>query len=94
MRRENNVTHIYKYKLEETAVQSFTCKAVKILDIQIQYGNPVMWAIIDDDIDERTVTIVRVMTGPDAPRVVQDLQYITTTSYAGIVYHWFYLMTQ
>lgn len=82
--------NIYKYPLEWKPAQTVKCKAVKILDIQIQNGQPVMWAIATTDAKEHVVGIIMQNTGTDVLALVEEFTYISTTQIDGFVGHWFY----
>lgn len=83
------MANIYKFDLNFEQVQTIKCKAVKILDIQIQNGKPVMWAITRVDAEERNVGIVMQGTGTDVLAIVEDLTHVSTTQHNGYVWHWF-----
>lgn len=82
--------NIYKYKLDLTQAQSIKCRAIKILDIQIQNGNPVMWVMEKADAEEKEIGIVMQPTGMDVMELIEDLTYVSTTQDTeGLVWHWF-----
>lgn len=83
------MANIYKYGLEWKPVQTIKCKAVKILDIQIQNGKPVMWAVTRVDAEEQNVGIVMQGTGTDVLAIVNELAHVSTTQHNGYVWHWF-----
>lgn len=83
------MSNIYKYELKWKPVQTVKCKAVKILDIQIQNGTPVMWAVTSVDAKERAIDIIMQGTGMDVLAIVEDLTHISTTQFNGYVWHWF-----
>lgn len=89
-KEERMMANIYKYNLELTQVQTIKCKAIKILDIQIQNDHPVMWAITKVDAEEQDVNIIMQGTGMDVLAIVEDLTHISTTQdNRGFVWHWF-----
>lgn len=83
------MANIYKFNLGWKPVQTVRCKAIKILDIQIQNGQPVMWVITNVDAEERNIGIVMQGTGMDVLAIVEEFTHISTTQDRGYVWHWF-----
>lgn len=83
------MANIYKFDLEWKPVQTVRCKAVKILDIQIQNGKPVMWAVTSAFVEERDVGIIMQGTGTDVLSIVEDYSHVSTIQCDGYVWHWF-----
>lgn len=80
--------NIYKYKLDFSQTQTVFCRAIKILDIQIQDGRPVMWTVEKTDIEEKEINIIMQPTGTGVA-LVENLAYVSTTQTNGFVWHWF-----
>lgn len=81
--------NIYKYELEWMCIQQLTCNAVKILDIQVQNGKPVLWAVVSEDEKEARFNIYMRTTGGPLPNPVNIGSYISTTQHNSFVAHWF-----
>lgn len=83
------MVNIYKFVLKFEHVQTIRCKAIKILDIQIQDGKPVLWVVTRDDAEERNVGIVMQGTGTGVFASYRTLVPVSTTQINGYVWHWF-----
>jgi len=83
------MTNIYKYNLDWTTTQTVKCRAIKILDIQIQNEQPVMWVVTSDDVEEQKINILLGITGGNVLEAVKKFCYISTTQCNGFVGHWF-----
>lgn len=82
---------IYKYSLEITDEQIIRMpKDSKILCVQNQNGVPCIWALIDLDKKESSITILLKGTGRPFEDVT-DKDYIGTTQdmYGALIWHWF-----
>lgn len=72
---------IFKYPLQATsgAVQSiFLPVGSELLTVQLQYGTPSAWFMVDPDAEKRDRSFVFIMTGhgvPDGLRYVQTFQF-------------------
>lgn len=85
-----NVTNIYKIQLDFEMVQTISCNALQILDLQIQNGRPCLWIMTSDDPrDKKNITIIMAPTGPDIIPLIGEFTYISTTQCDGFVWHWF-----
>lgn len=62
---------------------------VKWLDVQVQNGNPVVWAIVNPEKEPNKNKIVAWGTGWPAPEVVTDRVYLGTCQVDGFVWHYF-----
>ena len=61
----------------------------EIMDIQIQNGKPVMWAMVDPESKEIVVRINRLFTGQGMQLEATHNEYLGTIQYEGLVYHYF-----
>jgi hypothetical protein len=97
--------NIFKYHIDMCCQQiepviHIPHEITKVLDVQIQDGSPVLWAIVDDEAKDKDL-----LSTPGSPLNVyffgtgtsdvehnrhKDLEYISTTTYHGLVLHWFY----
>lgn len=81
---------IFKYELDlgnETFLRM--PEVSEILDIQIQDGRPVMWAIVEPDTKEIVVKINAYYTGEYLNNADMEDEYISTIQHEGLVYHYF-----
>ena len=78
---------IYKYALTLDAKQEIVAPIKKILDIQMQDGCPVLWALIDESEDEKTYQITMAGTGFDT--VTKADMYLGTVQMGMCVWHYF-----
>jgi hypothetical protein len=76
---------IYKYKLENIDEQSVEMPAgAKILTVQVQYGNPVIWAICDTEAEKTETRVFRIYgTGHDIDESVSDTYIGSYQLYSG-----------
>lgn len=80
---------IFKYEL------SFSDKFVtmpensEIMDIQIQDGKPVMWAMVNSDTKDIVVKITSLFTGDEIQLDNSRNEYLATIQHEGLVYHFF-----
>jgi hypothetical protein len=81
---------IYKYILTEVKTQlvKMPLKS-EIIDIQIQDGNIVMWAIIDPQTEDIEVKINMYGTGEEICDSNLKEQYLATVKSYGYVWHFF-----
>lgn len=54
---------IYKYPLNIEGYTTIKAKFAQILDIQMQFDKPVLWAVVDENMEESDITLVSVGTG-------------------------------
>ena len=81
--------HIYKYTLPfGGSTTTITAPIEKILTIQNQFGNPVMWAIVDSKLDDKTITVIAIGTGWEIPEGI-DKYLGTIQDSDGFVWHYF-----
>jgi hypothetical protein len=79
---------IYKYQLKRTEFQLVAIPEYsEILDVQMQNGQPCMWALIDTESDIVEVGIRTVMTGEEMPE--NECVYLGTVQEGMIVAHFF-----
>lgn len=70
---------IFKYVLKTTDIQSITTYADhKILCVQVQHGNPCLWAIVDLESEEVITDIYIFGTGYEINIDINKLNYIDT----------------
>ncbi len=71
---------IYKYNLQVTDVQQIQLpKKAKILCVQVQHGEPQLWAEIDTDASQEARTVEIFGTGhPISQEIGQSRRYIST----------------
>lgn len=83
--------NIYKYPLRFTVIQTIKARFVKPLCVQTQVDTPCLWAMVDENIPEKELTVFMVGTGThDVDNIkVQPEEYIATTQHGGYVFHWF-----
>ena len=81
---------IYKYKLEWKPVQVVKLPLKRVLTVQIQDGVPCLWALVDPDTPDVSLTIQVVGTGTRDDCDFDKLCYISTTQFRAFVLHWFY----
>ena len=80
---------IYKYNLIEGAVEA---PIVEVLDIQLQEGVPVMWALVNEDSSYNKKIEIRLFwTGQEINReVLNEFEYFKTLQDdMGLVWHVF-----
>ena len=73
--------------------QTFTVPgSTKVLDIQMQNGNPALWYSFDnEDLTNKSLTVMTCQTGPNMPQIsYSGVQYISTCQVKDIVLHYFY----
>lgn len=82
---------IFKYKLpRDGGVVTITANVVKWLDIQEQNGQPIIWAVVDDEGYESEYEIVAWGTGWEFPDKLSHCRYMgTAQDGAGYVWHYF-----
>lgn len=81
---------IYKYELELTDSQVVTLRnGAKILDVQLQKGKIVFWAVIDKAYPEKEVEFLTFGTGGSEHAVIPDKGYIGTVQQGDYVWHVF-----
>lgn len=82
---------IFKYKLpRDGEVMTITANVYKWLEIHEQNGWPHIWAIVDDEGQERTYEIVAWGTGWEWPEELGWTSYLgTCIDMAGYVWHYF-----
>lgn len=82
---------IFKYKLpRDGEVITITANIWKWLEIHEQDGWPHIWAIVDDEGQEREYEIVAWGTGWEWPEEMNYTSYLgTTMDFAGYVWHYF-----
>lgn len=80
---------IYKYKLGfEGEIVNIKARIEKILDIQPQGSDVVLWALINDDFPEKDLDIIAIGTGWDLPSGADE--YLgTAQDEIGLVWHYF-----
>ena len=80
---------IYKYKLGfEGEIVNIKARIEKILDIQPQGSDVVLWALINDDFPEKDLDIIAIGTGWDLPSGADE--YLgTAQDEFGLVWHYF-----
>ena len=61
----------------------------EIMDIQIQEGKPVMWAMVDTESKEIVVRINMLFTGQGMQLEATHNEYLGTIQHEGLVYHYF-----
>ena len=79
---------IYKYEVNAGTIKA---PILQVLDVQMQDGRPVMWALIDENALQRTVEFVIYWTGQDINReVLKEFEYFKTLQDdMGLVWHVF-----
>ena len=82
------------WKFELTIIQTQFVKMPlksKILDIQMQNGNPVLWALVDTDMSEikAEVKINMYGTGWEIYENVLEDEYLATVQEGELVWHFF-----
>ena len=81
---------IYKYELSfESRTFVRMPEKSEIMDIQIQDGKPVMWAMVDPDSREIVVRINMLYTGHGMQLEATRNEYLATIQHEGLVYHFF-----
>ena len=88
----NMEKRIWKYQLEVVDVQNISMpKGAEILTIQVQYGEPCLWALVDpkEEVEKRTIEIFG--TGNPILVDMEMRKYITTFNLldGGLVFHVF-----
>ena len=82
---------IWKYILQINDIQFVELpKGAKLLDVQMQDGNPCLWALIEQTEIRETRAIYMRGTGHDA-MLVKDLNYVATfqMAHGALVFHVF-----
>lgn len=79
---------IYKYEVNAGIVKA---PILQVLDVQMQDGRPVMWALIDENALQRTVEFAIYWTGQEINReVLKEFEYFKTLQDdMGLVWHVF-----
>jgi len=81
---------IYKYELSfENRTFVRMPEKSEIMDIQIQDGKPVMWAMVETDSKEIVVRINSLFTGQGMQLESTRNEYLATIQHEGLVYHFF-----
>jgi len=81
---------IFKYPLKTDFSQNIKMpKVSKILSIQIQNNKPVLWALVDDNVDKETIVIKLYTTGGDATSAFREEYLGTVKMHNGLVFHYF-----
>jgi len=81
---------IWKYVLNFEREQLVTMPSIsEIMDIQMQRGVPVMWALVDPSAEEIEVRIVVHGTGYDIDEVPYRNEYLGTVQDGDLVWHFF-----
>ena len=81
---------IYKYELSfENRNFVRMPEKSEIMDIQMQNGKPVMWALVEPDSREIVVRINVYMTGFVIQQEALKDEYLATIQDSGLVYHFF-----
>jgi len=88
----NMEKRIWKYQLEVVDVQNILMpKGAEILTIQVQYGEPCLWALVDpkEEVEKRTIEIFG--TGNPISVDMEMRKYISTFNLldGGLVFHAF-----
>jgi len=79
---------IYKYPIHEFGTQTIVMPVgAQILDVQMQNGNPQIWAMVEEpkEVENREFTLV----GTGSPIMEEDLTYIATFQVGVFVWHLF-----
>lgn len=83
---------IYKYQIDKIHVKEITLHLEQVLTVQLQYGIPCLWAIINEDKPEKKIAVWTIGTGWDISQITErNLIYISTVQdREGYVWHYFY----
>jgi hypothetical protein len=81
---------IWKFELEKERTQLVKMpEKSEIMDIQMQKGKPVMWALVDTSTDEIEVKINMYGTGWETYENVLKDEYLATVQDGELVWHFF-----
>ena len=81
---------IWKFELEKERTQLVKMpEKSEIMDIQMQKGKPVMWALVDTTTDEIEVKINMYGTGWETHENVLKDEYLATVQDGKLVWHFF-----
>jgi hypothetical protein len=81
---------IWKFELQKERTQLLKMpKKSEIMDIQMQNGKPVMWALVDPETDEIEVKINMYGTGWDTHQSSIKDEYLSTVQDGELVWHFF-----
>ena len=81
---------IWKFELEKVRTQLVKMpEKSEIMDIQMQKGKPVMWALVDTTTDEIEVKINMYGTGWETYRNISKDEYLATVQDGELVWHFF-----
>ena len=80
---------IWKYSLDITGVQKVLMpRGARLLCVQMQYGDPKLWALVDPNMASEERTILTFGTGHPVPRITGP--YVGTyQTDGGLVFHVF-----
>jgi len=76
---------IYKYNLKLQETQSIKAPITKVLCVQMQHNELVLWAEVDTDKVNKELLVVIVGTGHEIPKYAE--QYISTVQDGSYVWH-------
>ena len=76
---------IYKYSLKLQEIQSINAPVTKVLCVQMQHGELVLWAEVDTDKASKELLVVIVGTGHEIPENAG--QYLSTVQDGSYVWH-------
>ena len=79
---------IYKYNLTDGIVEA---PIMEILDIQLQQGVPVMWALVNEGAHNKRIEVKLFWTGQEvSPNDLKEFEYFRTLQdVMGLVWHIF-----
>ena len=81
---------IYKYNLNLVSNQMVSIPSKsEIMDIQMQNGIPVMWALVDIDSKNIDIKIKMYGTGQSLGDSLEDHEYLATVQDSPFVWHFF-----
>jgi len=81
---------IWKFELQKERTQLLKMpKKSEIMDIQMQNGKPVMWALVDPETDEIEVKINMYDTNWDTHQSSIKDEYLSTVQDGELVWHFF-----
>ena len=84
------MTVVYKYPLVFNAWQTIKAPIKQIFTVQIQYGTPCLWALVDTEAEDEAFEICMAGTGTKDGYDYEKLNYIATIQCHTLVFHWFY----
>lgn len=89
------MTYIYKYPVVGEGIPNrIQCKKEKLLDIQLQDDQMMLWVETDDELPVTTTELIGLGTGwPISTEAIQYMRYFKTVQDAfGLVWHFYELM--